>query len=168
MKEPLSKKEFKAIYDTWFEPVRNFLYYKTGDIGLTEDLLQDVFVKLWENRSKVKRDTVKSYLYKIAQNLAINQLKKQQTAFRFMARQNAGIFDEDTAENRLEQEEMDRALQKALAGLPEKQRVVLLMHKMERLSHKEIAARLDISVKAVEKRMHKAMETLRNQLSSFG
>ena len=165
MAQQMTKEAFKQIYDTWLEPIRRFIYYKTGDASLTDDLVQDVFVKLWENQHKVNQDSVKSYLYKIAQNLSINQFKKRQAAIRFMQKETGNAHDDNKGDEQMEADERDKALQQALARLSEKNRVVLLMHKMEGLSHKEIAERLDISQKAVEKRMHKAMESLRKNLA---
>lgn len=165
MAKELSKEAFKQLYDQWYLPIRNFIYFKTGDVDLTDDLLQDVFVKLWETRHKIRRETVKSYLYTIANHLTINQLKKQQTQFRFIARQDHQAQNNESPEFAMETKELDAALQKALAQLPEKNRVVLLMHKMEGHSYKEIAERLGISQKAVEKRMHKAREQLKKHVS---
>jgi len=58
-----SKADLKAIYDEYFEALRGFLYYKCGDIEIAEDLVQEVFIKVWEKRDDIEKSTVKSLLY---------------------------------------------------------------------------------------------------------
>ena len=50
----LSVLEYKALFDEYYKPIKNFIYYKVGDLGIAEDLAQDAFVKLWENRNSIK------------------------------------------------------------------------------------------------------------------
>jgi len=79
----LSYTEFKQIFELYFSSIKNFIYFKVGDIYTAENIAQDTFVKLWETRSKIKKSTVKSYLYTIAGNLTINHLKRNQLNFKF-------------------------------------------------------------------------------------
>ena len=66
----MTLEEFKSLFDQYYIPIKNFLYYKCGDIDLSEDLTQDIFMKVWDKRDEVQSDTVKSYLYTIANNIA--------------------------------------------------------------------------------------------------
>ena len=68
----LTKKDLRDLYEQYFEPLRGFLYYRTGNFELAEDLVQEVFVKVWDNRDNIKFETVKSLLYTMANNLMIN------------------------------------------------------------------------------------------------
>ena len=70
-------KFFEAIYNTYAKEIRRFLFYKTQDIDKSEDILQDVFIKLWENCNKVDSNKVKSYIYSIANNMFLNDIKHQ-------------------------------------------------------------------------------------------
>ncbi len=74
----LSMADYRQVFNDFYVTIRNFIYFKCGDEKLAEDLAQDTFVKLWENRAKIDRSTVKSYLYTIGSNLTINYLKRQQ------------------------------------------------------------------------------------------
>ena len=161
----MTLEEFKLIFDQYYEPVKNFLYYKSGNVALSEDLSQDVFLKLWEKRDTVNQETVKSLLYTIANNLFINQLKKNKVSFNFIL--NEGLSDKNTESPQYEMEmkEFGEHLQRVLAELPEKSREVFLMNRIDKLKYREIAERLDISVKAVEKRMTKAIALLEDKLS---
>lgn len=159
----MDKAGFKSIFDEYYSPLKNFLYYKLGDADLAEDLTQEVFLKSWNNRDNIRLDTIKSYLYTIANNLAINHYKSARTRFEF------GLKSEDsehqqTPQYKMEESEFEEHLKASIAKLTENQRVVFLMNRIDDLTYKEIAERLEISVKAVEKRMHKALEFLRHAI----
>lgn len=131
---------------------------------MAEDIAQDTFVKLWENRAKIDRKTIKAFLYTIAGNLAINQLKRQQLRYKFI--NNSKVRHEgDSPEYLLQMEEFEKKLQAVLALIPDGSREVFLMNRIEDLKYREIAERLGISVKAVEKRMSKALQILREKLN---
>ena len=155
---------FKALFDTYFVQVKNFIYYKTSEVDVAEDIAQESFVKIWENRDKINPETAKSYLYTIANNLAINHLKKQSLVFKFFNRKFK-TSDSETPLFLMEEKEFDDKLQAALSRLGEKQRVVFLMNRIDDLKYAEIADRLGISVKAVEKRMSQALKTLKETIS---
>jgi len=70
-------KVFEAIYNTYAKDIRRFLFYKTQDVDKAEDILQEVFIKLWENCSKVDYHKVKSYVYSIATNMFLNEKKHE-------------------------------------------------------------------------------------------
>jgi RNA polymerase sigma-70 factor (family 1) len=151
--------EFKQVFDKHYDAVKNFLYYKLGDIELAEDLVQEVFLKTWEKRDTIRMDTVQNLLYTIANHLAINHFKSAKARFEFIFKDQPHITYE-SPEYVMEKDEFALKLQAAIGGLPEKHRVVFLMNRIDELTYKEIAERLDISVKAVEKRMHEALEYL--------
>ncbi|HET6542963.1 MAG TPA: RNA polymerase sigma factor, partial [Chryseolinea sp.] len=75
--------EFKQIFDRHYDAIRNFLYYKLGDIDLAEDLAQEVFMKTWEKREGIRTDTAHHLLFTIANNLAINHFKSAKARFEF-------------------------------------------------------------------------------------
>lgn len=155
---------FQALFDTYFKPIKNFIYYKVTDVDLAEDIAQECFLKIWENRAKINPETAKSYLYTIATNLSINHIKKQSVVYKFLNRKFK-TTESETPLYVLEEKEFDDQLQNALNSLPEKQRVVFLMNRIDDLKYTEIAERLGISVKAVEKRMTQALKKLRETIS---
>jgi len=162
---PLSHDEFRHVFSEWYAPVRNFIYFRCGDMELAEDLAQDAFIKLWENRDRVERATLKAYVYKIAQNQAINYKKRQQLFYRFQ--KQLGIErDFDTPEKMAEMKEYEDRLQRVIAGLPDGGREVFLMNRLEDLTYQEIADRLGLSVKAIEKRMSKVLKIFRDELGT--
>ncbi|GAB5565002.1 MAG: RNA polymerase sigma-70 factor [Winogradskyella sp.] len=159
-------KIFETIYKTYAKDVRRFLFFKTQNIDKAEDLMQDVFIKLWDNCSKVDYNKVKSYVFTIANNMFLNEVKHLSV----VKKHREQIKQESTNESpefvMLEKEFMDK-LEKTIAALPDKQREVFLMNRIEKKKYKEIAEELDISVKAVEKRMHQALVIMREEIGNI-
>jgi RNA polymerase sigma-70 factor (family 1) len=160
----INQVEFDQVFMTWYKPLRNFVYYKTGDMQVAEDIVQDTFLKIWEKRDTINILTVKSLLYKIANNLFLNRLEHEKVSFNFVTEYQGNIYS-SAPDFELEMKEFDRRLQDSLAELGEKERIVFLMNRIDDLTYSEIAGSLGLSVKAVEKRMSKALAYLKNRLS---
>ena len=120
-------------------------------------------MKIWEKNLEYNENQIKGLLYKISKELWISQYRKLDSARKFEL--NLTYEDERiTPEDLLEYDELRVKYEEVLSILPENQREVFLMSRMEDLTYKEIADRLDISVKAIEKRMSLALRTLRKEL----
>ncbi|MDA3928559.1 MAG: RNA polymerase sigma-70 factor [Prolixibacteraceae bacterium] len=154
---------FKTIFDEHYELIRNYLYYLSSDIDVAEDLVQDVFMKLWEKRDSINDQTVKPLLYKIARNLYFNMYKRNSIDLKFVNSAVRGTENE-SPEYILEMKEFDVKLQKALSDLPEHCRTIFLMSRMDEMKYQEIADSFNISVKAVEKQISKALKLLRTKI----
>jgi len=161
----LTYKEFQEIFDTYFKPIRNFIYFKVGESAIAEDIAQDTFIKLWETRKAINMKTVKSYLYTIAGNLTINYLKRNQLKYKFH-NQLSTRADKNNPEFILEMKEYEKVLNEVLASIPDGSREVFLMNRIEGMKYKEIAENLGLSVKAIEKRISKALEIIREKLGT--
>ncbi|GHE75560.1 MULTISPECIES: RNA polymerase sigma-70 factor [Roseivirga] len=155
--------EFKSLFDQYYTPIKNFLYYKSGNIEQSEDIAQDVFMKLWDKREEVQPETVKSYLYTIANNMLLNKIRHDKVVMNFAERHKTQQ-EEHSPEFALEEKEFKAELEEVIGAMPEKQREVFLMNRIDELTYKEIADRLALSVKAVEKRMHGALAHLREHI----
>ncbi|MCA1751686.1 MAG: RNA polymerase sigma factor [Cryomorphaceae bacterium] len=162
-KEVLTAKEFEYFFDSYYTSVRNFLYYKCGNAELSEDVAQDAFVKLWETRNRIDKTSLKAYVYTIAANLLINKLKRQTLKYKFLNLQT-DRSEKKTPEYLMEMEEYDQKLQATLAKIPDGAREVFLMNRIDDLKYHEISERLGIGIKAVEKRMSKALGIIRAEL----
>jgi RNA polymerase sigma factor (sigma-70 family) len=163
MKQGISESEFIGLFKMYHQPVKHFIYYRTGDMDLADDVVQDAFLKFWEKKNEVRMSTAKTLLYTIAGNLAKNKQEHQKVVFQFANRflQNPFI---NSPEFELELKEFDYKLQKAIAGLHEKNREVFLMNRIDGLTYKEIAENVGVTVKAVEKRMKKALDYLTERI----
>lgn len=151
---------FKSVFDTHAEHLINFMYYKSGDRQQSEDLMQDAYGKLWQECSKVSIEKAKSFLFTVANNLFLNYVNHKKVVLKFEQRGHSDRNGE-SPEFLLEEAEFKLKLEAAIAALPEGQREVFLMNRIDKLKYKEIAERLGVSVKAIEKRMHKALAALR-------
>lgn len=130
---------------------------------MATDIAQDSFMKIWEKNLEYNENQIKGLLYKISKELWISQYRKLDSARKFEL--NLTYEDERiTPEDLLEYDELRVKYEEVLSILPENQREVFLMSRMEDLTYKEIADRLDIGVKAIEKRMSLALRTLRKEL----
>ena len=156
---------FEKVFADYAKDVKRFMYFKTKDMDLAEDIVQDTFIKLWEKCKDTTFDTVKSFLFTIANNLFLNIIKHNKVVHKHQQ----GYIHENSNESPeflyLEQEFLEK-LEKAIADLPEKQREVFLLSRIEKKKYKEIATQLQISVKAVEKRMHNALKVLKDKIGS--
>ncbi len=163
--EKYGKSWFKAVFDQNYQYVLNYLFYLSGDSSLSEDLTQDVFMQLWDKRFQIKEDTLRPYLFTIARNCFLKNIRRQKYDLKFRS-----VFFENiekvSPEYILEMKEFDQKLQESLAALPEKCRVIFLMSRIDDLSYREIAETLGVSIKAVEKQMSKALSLLREKLGS--
>lgn len=157
------KLNFESLYRKYAKEVRNFMFFKTQSIDKAEDFMQEAFLKLWENCSNVNIDKVKSYLFSTANNMFLNQVKHQKVV-RNYEKHYPGKDDVETPEFiAIEKEFLDK-INRVIASLPEKQREVFIMSRIEKKKYKDIANILDISEKAVEKRMQRALVTIREKI----
>ena len=146
-----------------FATIRNYVFYRSGDTEVATDIAQETFLKIWEKQHSIHSETVKGLLYKIAGDLFVSHYRREKRSFHFF---NHFVMEEDgqTPEEILTFEELKGDYRRALEKLPEKQRTVFLMSRVENMKYTEIAEALGISVKAVEKRMGLALNHLRTFL----
>ena len=161
-----SPKSFENIFNSYAKDVKRFVLFKTKDIDLTEDIVQDAFVKLCEGCKNVKFEPVTHYFFTIANNLFLNIIKHNKVIDKH---QKGYVHDNsnETPEFIFLENEFYGKLQNAIASLTEKQREVFLLSRIEKKKYKEIATQLNISVKAVEKRMHTAVKALKEKIDIF-
>lgn len=159
----MTKEQFKRIFDLYFDDIRRYLYYRCGDTAVATDLAQDTFMGIWEKQMDLQPGKDKALLYKIAGDLYVSYIRrenlKKDAPSRIQFEQES-----ESPEEEMQYHELHHKYEEALMRLPENQRVTFLMNRTEDLSYKEIATRLSISVKAVEKRMSAALASLRKEL----
>ncbi len=154
---------FKALFDTHSETLRNFIYYKCGDIQQAEDIVQDSFIKLWKNCAKVIFEKAKSYLFTVANNAFLNEIAHKKVVLEHQ-KNHSQKSSNLTPEFLLEEKEFMEKLNKAIADLPFRQREVFLLSRIDKKKYAEIAEIVGITVKAVEKRMSQALVILRKKI----
>jgi RNA polymerase sigma-70 factor (ECF subfamily) len=134
-----------------------------------ENIVQDVFMKLWLNREKVeKAASVRYFVFSIAYNSSISLLRKKINEVKFadylLTRQDS--FQEPET-LRLEYNELDERLNKVIDSLPARQKEVYRLHHVEGLKYTDIARRLGISENTIENHMHRALKTIRTKMGGY-
>lgn len=161
----MTEEEFKELFDRYFDPIRRYLYYRSGDTELSTDLAQDTFMKVWEKGKALDPDRDSPLLYRIAGGLFISHYRRVRLSRQIFSELEIRHIEE-SPEGEILYSELEKKYKLVLASLPEKQRTVFMMSRMEDLTYAEIALRLSISVKAVEKRMSAALSQLRKEIKS--
>ena len=159
----MTAKDFKMIYDTHFDDLRRYLIFRSGDQDLSVDIAQNVFMKVWTKKIEIASGNIKSLLFKMATDEFISQIRKKKVEKEYIESVNLRLIREpDNNDDLLEKKVL---FQKALNQLPEKQKTALLMNKMQGLTYKEVAEVLNLSQKAIEKRIGLALKALKQNLN---
>lgn len=157
---------YQKVYNLHGQSLLNFLTYKYGSQYHPKDTLQEIFITLWNNCSKVPFDKARSYLFTLANNHTLNKIKHEKVVLAYKKIQS-DEYSNESPEFILEQKEFLKRYQTALGRLSEVQRVAFLLNKAEGKKHKEIAAQLGVTRKVVEYRIYSAYEQLKNELENF-
>ncbi|TPN85772.1 RNA polymerase sigma factor [Aquimarina algicola] len=158
------EKNFEGLYDNYSNSLYSFLYFKCGDKDRASDLVQEAYVKLWKNCKKIFFEKAKSYLYTVANNQFLTEQNHQKIVLHYKTKSDKNIINYESPEYLLEEKEYMAKLENAIAKLTNAQREVFLLNRIEKKKYREIAEMLQISTKAVEKRMHAALLSLKDEL----
>lgn len=157
---------FSKVFKKYYQSLYSYLFYKFGDALNPEDKAQEAFTKLWQNCSKVSPEKAKSYVFTIGNNLMLNEVKHQKVVLQHQQIKPKSYTNE-SPEFVMQEQEYLKKLENAIANLTESERTAFLMNRVEGKKHKEIAALLDISTKAVEKRIYRALNKLRQEIDGL-
>lgn len=162
----MTQESFKIIFNNYFDTVRNYIYYRCGNEELATDIAQEAFMKIWEKQLIKDENKAIGLLYKIANNIFASNYRRKQVEIKF--RNTLGSPETDfSPEDNFQYNELKERYENAISKLSEKQRIVFLMSRNDELKYHEIAERLNISVKAIEKRMSKAIAQLKKEMAEF-
>ncbi|MET1260261.1 MAG: sigma-70 family RNA polymerase sigma factor [Flavobacteriaceae bacterium] len=166
MADVCEEEVYSTIFKTNSKTIFNYIYYKFGNEEKAQDAVQEAFVKLWENCAKVTPEKAKSFLYTVANNTYLNVIKAEKVRLKH-ADKHASSVSNESPEYVLEEKEFQKKLDDALDALPENQRTTFLLNRIDGKKYAEIAEMEGVSVKAIEKRMHLALKTLREQIDGI-
>ena len=159
---------FIAIYEFYRQPLRAYIFRYVKAPAYAEDILQDVFLKLWEIRSRINPDlSFKAYLYRITRNLVYKFLKK-------IASDESLVDtilhhyqpDEKQPQLKLEWKEYEQKISEAILQLPPKRQIVFVMCREQNKTYDEVATELGISRNTVKEHMVLAMKNITEYLKS--
>ncbi|PJJ48777.1 RNA polymerase sigma-70 factor [Hymenobacter chitinivorans] len=157
----------EVLFREFYRPLGSVIQRVVKDKEATEDLLQDVFLRIWHGRDTlVITTTYRAYLYRAALNAALRYQEREQRQVAWDDAPAAAEPRTDNALHALYQREAEDSVEAALDRLPPQCRAVFTMSRYEEMSYQQIADTLEISPKTVENQMGKALRILRQQLSS--
>jgi RNA polymerase sigma-70 factor (ECF subfamily) len=160
---------FSDIFSAYYKDLVFFAYSFTHELSSAEDIVQDTFVKLWEDHENLNVTvSLKSILLKTIQNKCIDwhRHKKIVNNHSTYIIDNSPLYEYDT-DNYVLRSELEEGIEKAIVNLPEKFKEAFEMNRFEGLKYQEIAAKLNVSIRTVEVRISKALELLRKSLVDF-
>lgn len=158
-----STQDFKCLFDRYSQKLYHFVlsYLKSPDES--EEIVQEVFLKIWENRSKLDSEkSFKSYLFTIAFNAIRRYFNKKMQEEKYKHDLIEWISDDrPEVEDKVEFEKLIEKLDSLIAEFPEKRRIIFIQRKKEGKSINEIAESLGISPKTVKNQITEGMNSLR-------
>lgn len=160
---------FDKVYQIYSHKLYSFVFKILKSDSEAEDIVQEVFVKIWESREKLSdHKLLNSYLFTIAYNHSIDLIRKRIHNNKYLEHlKNAAILQESVSEiTDLEYNELSSQVEGLIHQLPERQREVYLLHREEGLTYPEIAEKLGISKNTVENHMVKALKYLRENMDN--
>jgi RNA polymerase sigma-70 factor, ECF subfamily len=160
------KDAFRVLYNRYSKKIYYFSLKYIGNNTEAEELVQSVFISVWEKRMSLDPDnSVKSYIYKAAVNYIYNFLKRKAIRDRFIESEIKN--GQDSSDNTYEQvffNDLERSINSAVETLPPQQQKIFQLSHFDGLSHKEIAKKLDLSVRTVENQMYRALKIIKNNI----
>ncbi|MBB5394703.1 MULTISPECIES: RNA polymerase sigma-70 factor [unclassified Mucilaginibacter] len=159
------RKAFETLYKKYSAKVYQAAYNLFRDKAICEDLVQELFIDLWTKRHKLNISSLEWYLKVAIKNRVLMYLRTQRATLDLSA--IAMLTEKYTTDSRLLQGDISNILENNVERLPEKCRQIFTLSRKEYLSNKEIASRLNISVKTVENQMTIALRYLRTGLGDY-
>ncbi|MFT4815481.1 MAG: RNA polymerase sigma-70 factor (ECF subfamily) [Pseudohongiellaceae bacterium] len=164
-----SRSAYQRLVKRYLKSISHYAYRLLGNQKDTEDITQEVFLRLWTNAQKwnTEKSKLTTWLHRITHNLCIDYLRKHGRM------QTQDSFDDEAADSPSTNEESNeetndktKLLREALSALPENQRSALSLCHYQGFSNKEAAAIMNISVKALESAIARAKRSLREKLTT--
>ncbi|MFC2137210.1 RNA polymerase sigma-70 factor [Bacteroidota bacterium] len=160
----------ELLYKKYYTELCRASYKYTGNGEAAEEIVQDVFVSLWNKRYEINITiSLKSYIYKSVINTSLNYIKSK-----FARNQqnedsiNGFDYGNSTTEEALDKKELEEILYKAINELPDRCREIFSLNRFAGLTQKEISEKLNISIKTVETQITKALKRLKTEINKYG
>lgn len=161
------ERAFEKLFRRYYAPL---CFYASGilqDQVAAEEIVQEFFVKFWEKREIIQIETsLKNYFFRSVKNLCLNQIKHEQIKLQHAKRVISEAESTEYSDHFLEVD-LKKDIEESIAALPEKRREIFRLSREEGLKYREIAEKLNISIKTVEAQMGLAIKSLRDKLKKY-
>lgn len=167
--EKLDKKSFEILFKQYFSVLCQFARKYVRDLDTSKEIVHDCFVSFWDKRETIDLSKpVKTYLFTSVHNRCLNHIRNNKKFDQNV--ENFELLDlshHHIASDSLVEQEVSSQIHKAIESLPEKCKEIFKMSRFEDMKYKDIAEKLNLSVKTVEAQMSKALQVMRTSLSEF-
>jgi len=160
---------YTEIFERYCKILVNHAYKMLGNRDEANDVVQEVFLSIWNKRQElIVTGSLSSYLYKATKNRILNHIAHEKVVSNY-ADSISNFIENDyvLADSNLREEELEAIIAKEIALLPEKMREVFLLRKVEELSYDEIALQLNITDKTAKQQVYNSLKILREKLKNF-
>lgn len=160
-------KTFELIFSSYYKALVNYANTILNDADEAEDIVQQVYIMLWEKRLVLEVHTsLRAFLYKSVYNACLNKIKQQKVRSEYakVVQLNSNI---EYQHEKLVEKELQKKIDDAIDLLPEQCSKIFKMSRFEQLKYQEIADQLGLSIKTIENQMGKALKILREQLKEY-
>jgi len=165
--------EFEKLYFRYYPRLFNYSMQFTRDKGLSQDLVHEVYLKVWENISNIRTDSIEALLFKMTRNVCLNHIKhlkivQNKHADLTMIRHWEELYRIEFLKDDpclLIEKELEEKIQDVVTKLPDRCREVFELSRIKGLKNREIAEKMNISRKTVEKHISQAIKTFKNEIS---
>jgi len=169
------EKAFEQLYKLYFPRLYSFALKIINDSDLAKDTVQNVFIQLWETRKTFRHEHPEAFLYKMVRNASLNYVRHLKVVDNLKSKIKDQLLGEELyyidlvgdEPYLLIEKELQEKVSEVMNSLPEKCRIVFRMSRIEGLKNQEIADRLNISLKAVEKHISKALAVYRQRFGGY-
>lgn len=165
----ISEKVFEDVYKAHFKALHAYANSILADYEHAEEMVQQVFLKLWEKRTNIEiNSSIQAYLYRSVYNESINFLKHEKVKQAHASFVKHTMTESSNNHHKdIDTKELEGKIRLALNKLPEQCRTIFQLSRYEELKYKEIAERLQLSVKTIENQMGKALKIMRTELAAY-
>jgi len=165
-----NRQAFTQLYTAHLNNLYRYIFLFTKSKEETEEILQEIFIKIWENREKLPEvDSLNHYLFRFAKNKLLDKIRYLQIRQRVLSeiKRTKDIF-ETTTSDQCAYREYYRLVQQAIEKLPPKRKLIFRLNIENGLSQDEIAGQLNISKSVVQKQIYSASHFVREYLIKYG
>jgi RNA polymerase sigma-70 factor, ECF subfamily len=169
------EKAFKMIYQLYFPRLHAFSFKIINDSSLAKDVVQNVFIKIWETHTSFSFENPEAFIYKMVRNASLNYIRHLKVVDSLKSKVKDQYLGEelyyiDMVGNEpyiLIEKELQEKILAVMESLPDKCLTVFRLSRIDGLKNKEIAEQLNISIKSVEKHISKALQIYREKFADY-